>query len=248
MGGEPAVAPGFGGPAGWVTRRRPAKVGGRTAWCRNVHRVASRAVIEAWAADIAAAGGRPHDECRDTFARMADEYASPVRRYHTLEHVTEVLDWVDRLGPEWRAPVRLAGWLHDVIYDPTRNGNERASAEWARRELPALGVGSAVVDETARLIEMTETHEVDPGDANAAVLADADLAILGASAERYERYARDVRSEYSFVPDPAFRAARRAILEAFLDRDHIYRVERARRELEAPARRNLAWEVGELAG
>ena len=52
---------------------------------------------------------------------------------------------------------------------------------------------------------MTATHRAD--DAAGHVLSDADLAILGASAERYAEYAADVRREYAHVPDAESPAA-----------------------------------------
>ena len=90
---------------------------------------------------------------------------------------------------------------------------------------------------------LTAGHEVAAGDANGAVLADADLAILGADADRYARYAADVRAEYAHVADDAWRAGRSAVLRRFLDRPRLYVTDRAHAALDASARRNLAAEL-----
>ena len=99
------------------------------------------------------------------------------------------------------------------------------------------------------LIEAT-AHRGD-GDSSpngdAGVLLDADLAILGASEERYRRYAEDVRKEYAWVPDERYRVGRSAVLRAFLDRSRIYRHPIMIEEGEARARENMTAELATLA-
>jgi predicted metal-dependent HD superfamily phosphohydrolase len=77
------------------------------------------------------------------------------------------------------------------------------------------------------------------------VLLDADLAILGATEERYRQYAADIRREYAWVPDAEYRAGRASVLEVFLARPRIYWHELTFEEGEARARANLR---AELAG
>ena len=68
---------------------------------------------------------------------------------------------------------------------------------------------------------------------------DADLAILGASPERYARYAADIRKEYAWVPEPEYRAGRAAVLNRFLALPRIYHAEPLFAEGEERARVNL---------
>jgi predicted metal-dependent HD superfamily phosphohydrolase len=109
-------------------------------------------------------------------------YAEGGRFYHTLDHIRDVLVIIERLG--FRAKhldaVRLAAWLHDVIYDRRASDNEELSADYAARFCEQFGIpdGSVVTS----LILMTKTHRAnDDADADAQILLDADLAILGAS-------------------------------------------------------------------
>jgi predicted metal-dependent HD superfamily phosphohydrolase len=144
------------------------------------------------------------------------------------------------------AAVQLAGWLHDVVYDPTRSDNELESARYARRALSMIRAPKAVTDETARLIELTAGHEVAPGDRDAMVLVDADLSILGATAADYDRYAADIRAEYGHVPDGDFRVGRRRVLEGFLARERIFLTETGHGWWDAAARSNLEREIDRL--
>jgi predicted metal-dependent HD superfamily phosphohydrolase len=160
-----------------------------------------------------------------------------------------VLEQVDRLHDDARNPdaVRLAAWFHDVIYDSRAKDNEERSADYAVSALQQLGAAPGLIAEVSRLILLTKSHVADAGDADAVVLLDADLAILGAAEECYRRYAAAIRQEYAWVPAPDYRAGRCQVLERFLQRPQIFRTARLFAEREAQARRNLAWETACLA-
>lgn len=179
------------------------------------------------------------------FDRLVEMHAEPNRHYHTLEHVGEVLRVVGRLkgGPA----VQLAAWCHDAVYDPKAKDNEARSAEFATRELTALGLPADVVTRVNELVRSTSHFDAHTfAGSEFDTLHDADLAILGASESRYARYAADVRNEYAWVPDADYRAGRTAVLQAFLARPRIYRTDVMFAEGEEAARRNLSAEVERL--
>lgn len=177
--------------------------------------------------------------------RLLRRYAEPHRRYHTVEHLTEVLRAIDRNSGEDSFEIELAAWYHDAIYDPAapQGQNEAASADLAARELRALGVEAPRVDEVRRLVMLTAGHEVAPDDRNGIALADADLGILGAESPRYRRYVADVRAEYAHVADDAWRIGRASVLRTFLDRPRIYLGAAAHQRLDERARTNLGEEL-----
>lgn len=196
------------------------------------------------------------DEAVDAaFADVVARYGEPHRRYHTFAHVLDVLGTLDELltdpmspevGPDDRTAIRAAGWLHDVVYDPTRHDNEERSAAYATATLTALGFGAARIDEVSRLIVLTAGHDVAEDDQNGKLLADADLAILGAAPDRYERYTREVREEYAHVPDEQFRAGRAAVLESFASRPRLFLTFAGVERFEELARENLRAELASL--
>jgi predicted metal-dependent HD superfamily phosphohydrolase len=171
------------------------------------------------------------------------------RGYHDLQHLSEVLEHLDELMPaEYadRDAVLLAAWFHDAVYEsPASAGetNEERSALMAERELATIDAPPRLVDEVARLVRLTETHRPAEDDLNGQLLCDADLAILAAGPERYAEYVTGVRSEYAEVPDPDFRAGRRAILEDLLDKPTLFHCPAAQRMWEQPARANLLREL-----
>ncbi len=175
-------------------------------------------------------------------------WGSPDRGYHDRRHLREVLDRLDELGaaevgfPE--APVLLAAWFHDAVYDGARDAEER-SARWAEQALPGLVPGD-VVGETARLVRLTEDHRPAPGDLAGEALTDADLAILASDPARYADYAAGVRREYAQVPDDAFAAGRAGILRSLLAKPTLFHTGYARRHWEPTARANVTAELARL--
>jgi predicted metal-dependent HD superfamily phosphohydrolase len=170
-------------------------------------------------------------------------YSGPGRFYHTLDHVLAVLGTVESLASFAKNlnAVKLAAWLHDVIYDSRASDNEDRSAEYAQRLCEGLAIqeGHRVAD----LMRKTKTHDAGD-DADAQVLLDADLAILGANESDYHAYAEKIRREYAWVPEQEYRKGRRQVLERFLTRPRIFHF---LGQLEEPARQNLAREIAQLA-
>jgi predicted metal-dependent HD superfamily phosphohydrolase len=176
-------------------------------------------------------------------------YGEPNRHYHTLHHIAALLALLDRQDPADRDALTLAILFHDVVYDPTRQDNEEASAAWAAARLASLGFPEDLRTRVARLIVATRhDRPLDAtGEPDLALLLDLDLSILAAPAADYRAYAQAVRREYAFVPDLLYRPGRRRVLEGFLQRERIYLTEPLRIAWEQPARANLAAEIAELA-
>ncbi|MEV4067628.1 HD domain-containing protein [Nonomuraea dietziae] len=186
-------------------------------------------------------------------AELVARWSEPHRRYHTLDHLRAVLAAIEPLAPvaDDADAVRLAAWFHDAIYDGRPSWDEERSAQLAQALLPRCGVAEGRVAEVARLVRLTATHDpgYDParaGDANGAVLCDADLAVL--AGEHYDAYARAVREEYRHVPDELFRAGRAQVLRRLLDAPRLYRTARAHDLWEARARANVSAELRLLDG
>lgn len=199
-------------------------------------------MIEDW---IALVGG---EHARAAGLDLLARYGEPHRRYHTVRHLREVLAIVDELAAEADDPdaVRLAAWFHDAVYAIGSASNERDSAQLAEQVLEGLGTPAARICETARLVLLTASHRPERGDRNAAVLCDADLAILGAPPERYLEYAAEVRQEYAAVPDEAFRRGRAEVLRSLRDAPALFHTALARERYEERARANLAAEIAAL--
>lgn len=183
--------------------------------------------------------GAPADDA--LFGRLVAAYSEPQRHYHTLQHLRDCLElWQEVRHFAGRpAEVELALWFHDAIYDPTRHDNEERSADWARQSVMQAGLPTGAATRVHALVMATK-HDAVPVDGDARLLVDVDLAILGATAERFDAFDAQVRREYAHVPEADFRVGRGRVLRGFLQRPQIYATGLFRRRFEAQARENLA--------
>jgi predicted metal-dependent HD superfamily phosphohydrolase len=165
-------------------------------------------------------------------------YAEPHRKYHTLEHIEHCLAEFDPRQAREPEAVELAIWFHDAVYDTKAHDNEEKSAELLLSLIPEA-------TRAAELVLVTKHHRASTPDE--ALLVDIDLAILGQPEERFDRYERQIREEYAWVPEPIFRQKRGEILEGFLARPFIYQTEPFRAKYEAAARANLSRSKRSLA-
>ena len=189
-----------------------------------------------------------------THAHLLDSvlarHREPHRRYHTLTHVMWVLRHVRALAAAGQtttdlAAVQLAALWHDAVYNAAANDNEAQSASLARDAAAELGWALPRQLLVERLVMATAGHHAT--DADEAMMVDADLAILGASAQEYSAYVAGVRSEYAHVSDGDWRVGRAAVLRGLLASPHIFTTMTMRAEREARARANITAELADLA-
>lgn len=171
------------------------------------------------------------------------QYAQPGRAYHNAAHVHAVLNALDVRGVLTPA-LALAAWGHDLVYDARAGDNEERSADVFDGWLAAQDAPAALRQEVRALIVATK-HTAPPTTRAEALLVDADLAILGASAAEFAAYDAAIRQEYAHVPALLYRAGRRKVLRGFLERGRIYATPEFA-GLERQARVNLAQAVGRL--
>lgn len=186
---------------------------------------------------------------RTEWSALVAAWSEPHRRYHDLAHLAAVLGLVEALRADAPDPaaVQLAAWYHDAVYDPQRADNEAVSAERARAGLRGL-VPDEQVEEVVRLVLLTAGHAPDDGDANGALLCDADLAVLAGPPDAYAAYASAVRTEYGHLSDEEFTGGRIAVLEQLLDLPRLYRLPAVAEEWTPRARANLTAELTLLRG
>jgi predicted metal-dependent HD superfamily phosphohydrolase len=198
------------------------------------------ATLERWRATWRGLGVDPAPGVPAGFEALMLRHAEPHRHYHTVRHLQECFARLDELRSvaERPAEVEAALWFHDAIYDPRSAQNEAHSAELAAGLLRTASVAAGAVERIGRLILATR-HAAVPGDADARVLVDADLAILGARPLRFGEYEAQIREEYAWVPESAYRRERARILRQFLERPVLFNTPLFVERYEPQARTNL---------
>jgi predicted metal-dependent HD superfamily phosphohydrolase len=184
------------------------------------------------------------------FESVVSRYRLPGRHYHGVRHVRWVVRHVTDLAPatDDLGAVIAAAFFHDVIYDPTRNDNEMASAQLADRALTELSWESDRRRHVTELVLATIDHDVDSDGCSpdSQVLLAADLAVLAGEPAKYSDYVRGVRGEYFHVDDEAWRTGRSAVLRGLLGRRHLFAEALDLDEWEQRARANIAAELAML--
>ncbi len=186
-------------------------------------------------------------DCVSLGAQLIAAYRDPARSYHTLSHLLECL----RLWREWRNAaskpdeIAIALWFHDALYDTARHDSEARSARWALDALTAGGVPFDTVRRIRDLVIATRSNE-SPASDDARLIIDIDMAILGASPERYEQYESDLQREHNQMAEFIYRRKRLEILKSMITRQRIFHSSIAREALESQARENLARSIARL--
>lgn len=185
---------------------------------------------------------------RSVWNELEHRYREPHRAYHNFDHIGHCLAEFEAVRSLAESPdaVELAIWFHDAIYDTHARDNEEQSARLAAQFLDEAGVGPTLVSLVVSLILATK-HVASPASAEAGLIADIDLAILGQPRERYARFEDEIRREYAWVAPADFAAGRSAILRRFLARHSIFSTPSFRNRYEAQARSNLEWALSRLA-
>jgi predicted metal-dependent HD superfamily phosphohydrolase len=197
------------------------------------------------------ASGDPTPE----FETLQEAYRDPPRKYHTLTHIGWALLRVDNMADEDKSRgskhmkrewdrIRFAVWWHDFMLEGHPD-DEELSGESAAS---SLHYGGLPVDalEVKRLVLATG-HDRVPLRYDEAIICDADLSILGADEDAFDRYEKLVREEWAHVPDLLFATARTTILKRFIDKPWIYMTDYGRLRWERQARANLKRSVAQLA-
>lgn len=179
--------------------------------------------------------------------QILSAYSEPGRAYHTVEHLMACFQVLDRvfpvrvldpalpppsgvtnLTPGQKNLVELALWFHDITYDTHANDNEAQSAEVAM-EVLRNGLDLPRLAEPVRDLILATKHDAAPTTLEAQVLVDVDLSILGESTTTFEAYEQQIRAEYAWVPELAYKEGRAKVLNHFLDREWIYSTPEMRR-------------------
>lgn len=176
----------------------------------------------------------------DPWPALEAAWSSPGRVYHTLDHLADCISWLPLVDPAHHDLVEGALYFHDAVYDLQAHDNEEQSARMAERVCAGLPIAARL----GALILATK-HQAPPGDPVAGAVVDVDLAVLGRDEAGYTRYVGQVRQEYGWVPEDAWRAGRGAVLSSLLSRP-IYSTAPFVERFEARARGNLAAELRRL--
>ena len=184
------------------------------------------------------------------FESIKNFYQSTGRYYHDLSHIENMLSTVeiDKIKFDDLDSVFFAIWFHDIIYNVKRSDNEEKSADLAEMFLNKINYDFRKINKIRQMIIKTKNHQVDEKNDNfdTKLFLDLDLLILGEDSDVYQRYAENIRKEYSIVPDQIYFAERAKILDHFLKQRKIFKTKKFNDVYETIARRNIQTEINDI--
>lgn len=173
--------------------------------------------------------------------KVTKAYMEPHRHYHTLTHITRMLETIKQHKIDVTDEQLIAIWYHDVVYDPTSSYNESHSASAAAVDMVCSNRKLSEVDIVRQIILDTENHR--PTIEQSKLVIDLDLMGLADHVNSYFETGKLIRQEYSHLTDELWVAGRKRFIEKFLSRDHIFQTPWGIEHFERGAFSNLTREL-----
>ncbi|XLQ20530.1 MAG: hypothetical protein ACKUBY_01980 [Candidatus Moraniibacteriota bacterium] len=197
------------------------------------------------------------------FQELVVKYNKSKRYYHTFDGHIEfcIHSFFEHVVDKVKNPINVL-WqlvLHDSVMDFSRSDevnceareyalgyNDVMSGEYAREFLTKYGVVSEIVDAVAQAIIYYD-HKNTPHSTDTMTGLDIDLLILGQPVDIFDEYESNIRKEYAWVEELAFREGRSKILADFLNnRSSIFLTDYFKDRYENQARLNLKRSILQL--
>jgi predicted metal-dependent HD superfamily phosphohydrolase len=174
----------------------------------------------------------PEAEIARLGTKLLDRWCNPARVFHGIGHLIMVLEKIDELSQEASCPclVRLAAFYHGAALSPgpaqlggrAWSEDEAASAELAYSQLTHLGLPETKAARVRALVLSLGGRSPDLRDPDAAVLGDAERAVLAADPRAYRAYAEGLRAECEGGAPIAVLEARIGVLRSWLSRGRLF--------------------------
>ncbi len=171
-------------------------------------------------------------------------YSEKNRFYHTLAHLSQIIFILNQVKDkiqDWES-ILWTIFYHDIIYKVGADKNEEKSAEFAKSHLSQLGVSETKIQKCISMILASKEH-LPTNDTDTAYFLDADLSILGQSADVYLAYTKKIKQETGFMPNFLYKIGRKKILKKFLLRSSIYQTHFFKERFEEVAQKNIFEEM-----
>lgn len=186
--------------------------------------------------------------------KLLFRWGAQQRVFHNTRYLAAVIAHIDELSDACHDPnlLRVVAWYMGAVepvsvYLPDENFSARITQcqEYMEKSCLALGIPTATLQRLQELVALTLSHDPAQNEVDAAVLNDADLAVLAGTPQEYKKYRLGIREENRTLDDFSYLQARRRFVKALLRRKHIFKSP-VGAQWEAGARQNLEAELENL--
>lgn len=144
---------------------------------------------------------------------VLERYEEHQRSYHTLEHISEILNELEANDLLKDDDYFLAAIYHDAIYDPQSLSNEEDSAVLFEKESEDCNISNIQRSTIISMILDTKNHT--SSHIKSKDFIEADLSIFKSSLSRLIKYENQIFKEFQFVPYHIYKKERIKVLEKF---------------------------------
>lgn len=176
------------------------------------------------------------------------------RVFHNTLYLASVITHIDELSGTCHDPnlLRVVAWYMgavepvNVYLDKTeREARLTACTQYLTESATGLGIPAPTVERLVDLLAHTLSHDPSLAEVDAAVLNDADLAILAGTPQEYKKFRLAIREENRQLSDVDFLVARQRFVKSLLQRKNLFKSP-VGAHWEASARQNLQAELANL--
>lgn len=152
-----------------------------------------------------------------TWYEITQKWSETHRFYHTLEHLMDLLDQIEKKYPTQsvdRDKLVLTALFHDIIYNPARGDNEEKSAKFFLMHCPSQPTDD--MEDIYDMILATKDHV--PLTELSKVFNDMDMDIVTRDFDQLMRWEEEIREEYDIYSDAEYREGRLKFLRSMVDK------------------------------
>jgi predicted metal-dependent HD superfamily phosphohydrolase len=155
-------------------------------------------------------------EIHYTWYEITKKWSETHRFYHTLEHLMDLLDQIERKYPKpskERDKLVITALFHDIIYNPTRGDNEEKSAKFF---LAHCKEETDDIYEIYDMILATKTHESESDLSK--IFNDMDMDIVTRNFDELMVWEEEIREEYGVYTDEEYREGILTFLRSLINK------------------------------
>lgn len=153
------------------------------------------------------------------FEIMVASYQESHRFYHTDDHILNIFHILDDLdlsiSRKNKRNLYFAIFFHDIVYNPKLKDNEDKSNDVWILFSNSNKYSDTVKDAVSNMIWATKNH-MKTNDFITNLFLDLDLAVLGSDLDDFNKYERNIRLEYDFVPADIYIVERSKIMKSLI--------------------------------
>jgi predicted metal-dependent HD superfamily phosphohydrolase len=200
--------------------------------------------------------GQNEEKIHKTVDGIIKSYNEPYRKYHTMNHIMKCIDVLhnfsyspmlfdinDKYYGYYFNRVAIAIIYHDIVYNPISRRNESDSIKRMYDDLSFTRDGWMFPDQLrlSKMLIYATTYGESFYTKEENIIRDVDLHQLGSDFYEFLLNENNIREEYKYVPDELFYPERAKILQRFLDRKRIFKIDWFYDKYENNARENIKY-------